>query len=132
MLSLFELRGEHVYLDQTCSVRNAEPIVAKLFGGREKVRCASCLMNRCIHNFYMPLVAPLVMTPQAIRSPELPAGSVTLSSAVACTTMALPSASKTDVCPASSVMLSMSASYRPAPSLLTYMSGRSPAWGPAG
>jgi alanine dehydrogenase len=55
-------------------------------------------------------VVVFVITPQAIRSPELPEGSVMLSSAPTWTTMALPSASKMDVSPLPSVILSMSAS----------------------
>src|SRR5213595_341772 len=47
---------------------------------------------------------PAVMTPQATRSPELPAGSLILSSALAWITRALPSASNTEVVPGLRVM----------------------------
>src|SRR5207253_2033818 len=48
----------------------------------------------------VPLTRYLAMTPQAMRSPALPAGPVMWSSALAWTTTALPSLSKTLLAPA--------------------------------
>src|SRR5689334_22444642 len=59
------------------------------------------------------------ITPQAMRSPELPDGSVALSSAVAWTTIALPSWSKIELAPAAKLTASVRASKRPVPSLTT-------------
>src|SRR5437764_14866420 len=53
---------------------------------------------------------PFSITPQAMRSPELPDGSVALSSAVAWTTMALPSWSNSEFAPAAKVTASVTRS----------------------
>src|SRR5205823_6434085 len=71
-------------------------------------------------------------TPQATRAPELPVGSVLKSSAVACTTRALPSASHTDEGPEPSESCSVVVSMRPVPSGPTVRFGRSPACEPCG
>src|SRR5205823_1622632 len=54
-------------------------------------------------------------TPQATRAPELPVGSVLKSSALACTTRALPSASHTDEGPEPSESCSVVVSKRAVP-----------------
>jgi hypothetical protein len=72
------------------------------------------------------------ITPQATRAPLLPVGSVTSSSGAACTTMALPSASRRLRGPLEIVTASVTALSRPTPASFTTRSGRSPAWAPRG